>query len=66
MMRSTRIHIYFDKLVLMAEPRFLGELREAMPKSLANKTVFQVDKDLVHQDDQAISKHLPADVFFNP
>jgi protein required for attachment to host cells len=56
----------FDKLVLVAEPRFLGELRDAMPKSLANKIVFQVDKDLVHQDDQAISKHLPADVFFNP
>lgn len=56
----------FEQLVLMAEPRFLGELREAMPASLAGKVVLQVHKDLVHQDDQAIIKHLPAELFATP
>lgn len=53
----------FERLVLMAEPRFLGELRDVMPKALANSVVLSVNKDLVHQDDQAIIKHLPSDVF---
>jgi len=54
---------HFERLVLIAEPRFLGELREVMPKSLVNAVVLSVNKDLVHQDDQTIRKHLPAEIF---
>jgi len=53
----------FDRLVLMAEPSFLGQLREVMPKSLMKTVVLQVHKDLVHQDERAISEHLQAEVF---
>jgi protein required for attachment to host cells len=54
----------FDRLVLVAGPAFLGELRAAIPKSLAASIVAEVNKDLVHQDEGAISSHLPGDLFF--
>ena len=53
----------FDRLVLMAEPAFLGLLRQVLPKSLMNRVVAQVHKDLVHQDEQAVLGHVPTEVF---
>jgi len=54
---------HFDRLVLMAAPEFLGDLREVMPKSLSQAIALEIDKDLVHEDELAIRGHLPADVF---
>ena len=48
----------FEQLVIMAEPSFLGLIREAMPEHLINKVVLQVHKDLVHSDDKAIMRHI--------
>jgi protein required for attachment to host cells len=53
----------FDSLVLMAAPEFLGDLRHVMPKSLREVTAIEIDKDLVHQEEADIRKHLPTDVF---
>lgn len=56
----------FDRLVLMAAPEFLGDLREVMPKSLSATITLEVRKDLVHQDERTIRSHLPADLFVQP
>jgi protein required for attachment to host cells len=54
---------HFDRLVLMAAPEFLGDLREVMPRSLSDVIALEIRKDLVHQDERTIRGHLPADVF---
>lgn len=38
----------FDRLVLVAEPRFLGTLRRALPAALRAKVAVQIAKDLMH------------------
>lgn len=47
-----------EQLVIMAEPSFLGLIREAMPEHLREKVVLQVHKDLVHSDEQTIITHI--------
>lgn len=42
----------FDRLVLVAPPRVLGELRKLLPKSLSRKVHGEINKDLTH-----ISQH---------
>lgn len=56
----------FEHIVLMAEPGFLGQLRSVMPKSLIKAVVQQVNKDLVHQDEQTILDHLSSEIFAQP
>lgn len=56
----------FDRLVLMASPEFLGNLRQVMPKSLSDVTALEIRKDLVHQDERTIRKQLPAELFVQP
>jgi protein required for attachment to host cells len=51
----------FDRLVLMAGPRFLGTLRAALHKSL--RDAVEVPKDLVHQGEDAVREHLPGELF---
>ncbi len=55
----------FDRLVLMAGPAFIGELRAAIPKPLHDSIVAEIHKDLLHQDESAIREHLPPDMFFS-
>ena len=62
-LESARRQDCFDRLVLMAAPEFLGDLREAIRKSLSDVIAFEIRKDLVHQDERSIREHLPADVF---
>ena len=38
----------FDRLILVAEPRFLGTLRRALPARLRAKATVQIAKDLLH------------------
>jgi protein required for attachment to host cells len=56
----------FDRLVLVAGPEFLGDLREVMPKSLSAMITLEISKDLVHEDERAIRGHLPVDLFTDP
>jgi protein required for attachment to host cells len=49
----------FDRLVVIAGPAFLGNLRDCFGKALAEAVVAEVPKDLVAQDAEAIRAHLP-------
>ena len=49
-----------DRIVLMAEPRFLGLIRRALPPGLEASVAAEVPKDLVHQGEDVVRAHLPA------
>lgn len=51
----------FDRLILMAEPGFLGVLRKALPASLDSVVIAEVAKDLARQPESAVRAHLPAE-----
>ena len=48
----------FGRLVLVAEPRLLGELRAALDKPTAALVSATLDKDLVGIDNRDIPRHL--------
>lgn len=52
----------FDRIVLMAEPGFLGLLRKEFPSGLGSSVAAEIPKDLVHQTEEAVRAHLPAEV----
>lgn len=52
----------FDQLVVIAGPRFMGRLRDEMPKSLAEMVVLEIGKDLMHEPEESIRAHLPPEV----
>jgi protein required for attachment to host cells len=56
-----RIEHAFDRLVLIAGPRMLGLLREALPEASRSAVVAEVAKDLVHGDAEAIRSHIPPE-----
>jgi protein required for attachment to host cells len=49
--------------VLVAEPRFLGMLRAALPPRATSALVATIAKDLMHQSEQMVRDYLPAEVF---
>ncbi len=51
----------FDRLVLVAAPATLGDIRKALPKPLLAVVHGEVAKDLVHIPNQELGDHL-ADV----
>jgi protein required for attachment to host cells len=53
----------FDRLIVMAEPRFLGVLRKALPSSLSSIVTAEVAKDLAQQPTSAVRTHLPPEAF---
>jgi protein required for attachment to host cells len=48
----------FDRLVLIAPPASLGELRKLLPPELATLVVGEIDKDLTHADGIELTRHL--------
>ena len=50
----------FDRLVLVAAPRFLGALRAELPPALHTLLAAEIHKDLVHQSDEVLREHLHA------
>ena len=48
----------FDRLVLVAAPHALGDIRKAMPKGLAQVVYAELDKDLTKVPNSEIDKHL--------
>lgn len=55
----------FDRLILVAPPSFLGDLREELPKDLRNKVAGEVNSDLTNMPEQELHAHL-ADVLASP
>jgi len=53
-----RTHSLFGHLVLVAEPRFLGELRAALPAHTASLVSATVGKDLGGVEDNDVAGHL--------
>lgn len=48
----------FAHLRVVAAPRFLGKLRQALPREVADVVVDDLDKDLAHLDAQALTRAL--------
>lgn len=49
----------FDALVLVADPSFLGLLRNHLDDPNRKQVILEVDKNLAHMDAAAIRAHLP-------
>ena len=50
----------FDRLILVAPPTALGELRKALPRKLSAKVTKEVGKDLTQTPNADIARHLEA------
>jgi len=48
----------FDRLVLAAPPKVLGDLRKAMDDNTARMVMGEIDKDLTHLSLDELTKHL--------
>ena len=57
-LEKARAENRFGKLVLVAEPRLLGELRAALNKPTAALVSATLDKDLIAIDNRDLPKHL--------
>lgn len=51
-----RTHHKFDRVMLVAPPRFLGHLRDCMPGNLKGCVVREVSKDMTRAKTEAIRK----------
>jgi protein required for attachment to host cells len=48
----------FDRLVLIAPPKILGELKKHLRKSVLNKVIAELPKELTHQPERVLTKQL--------
>lgn len=58
MLRQGRIDGSFDRLILVAPPKTLGDLRHELDKPTADRIYAEVQKDLTNMDDRELPKHL--------
>jgi protein required for attachment to host cells len=49
----------FDKLAIIAAPALLGTIRKMIQPNVANKIIFELDKNLLHCDARQLVEHLP-------
>ena len=49
----------YNKLIIVAAPRFLGLLRKELSKGVNQLVSLEIDKDLTMMESQDIRKHLP-------
>lgn len=54
----------FDRLVLVAPPHMLGDMRKTMTKSVASRLLAEVNKDLTKLHEQDLKKNLEKVVWF--
>ena len=55
----------FDRLVLIAAPRMLGMLREALPTTCRSVVAAEIPKDLIHGEIETIRDAVPRTAFFH-
>ncbi|MDI1229460.1 MAG: host attachment protein [bacterium] len=60
---AEREHV-FDRLVLVAAPRTLGDFREALSKNVFARVAAEVDKDLMKLPETQIKDHLKDIIWF--
>ncbi len=58
LLEDGRIHKRYTKLVLVAEPRFLGELRAVLTPQTGSMVTATQSRDLAWMETQQIQKHL--------
>ena len=58
LLNKGRLTHAYDKLVLMAEPKFLGILRAALDKNTAALVVQTVNKELLNVKEEDLAKYL--------
>jgi protein required for attachment to host cells len=56
---AARVAGKFDRLILAAAPKFLGQLRDDLAAGTVEVLVHQYDKNWIHDDADTIRKHLP-------
>jgi protein required for attachment to host cells len=61
---GARVRNEFDRLVLIAGPRMLGLLREALPDTCRSVIAAEVPKDFVRHDPNTIRDVVPREAFF--
>lgn len=49
----------FEQLLIIAEPSFLGLLREELPVQVKKLVCFELNKNLTEQEASEIRKHIP-------
>ncbi len=59
-LKDGRVHGRCNAIVLAANPRFLGQLREALDKPTADLVTASLDKDLQDVAEQDLARHLAA------
>lgn len=59
-----RVKREFDRVVLMAGPRMLGLIREALPAPTRALVWAEVPKDLAHVDEREIKDYVPRETFW--
>jgi protein required for attachment to host cells len=52
-----------EHVILIAEPGFLGLLREALPRAFESLKVTAVAKDLASESEEVVRRNLPEDAF---
>lgn len=60
-----RLNHDFDRLVIIAGPKMLGMIREALPNANRAFIAAEVSKDLIQMDEQAISAYIPQEAFYD-
>jgi protein required for attachment to host cells len=53
----------FDRLVIVAGPRMLGWLRDALPEATRSVVAAEIPKDLLHSDPSVIRDVVPREAF---
>lgn len=62
---GARVRHEFDRLVLIAPPRMLGLLRDALPTTCRSVVTAEVAKDFVHHGVETIRDAVPREVFLH-
>ena len=57
-LRTAMLANRFDRLILVAPPAFLGDLREELPKDLKDKVAGDAASDLTNTPEQDLPAHL--------
>jgi len=58
-LEAARVKGGFNRLILVAAPRFLGELRQQLSANTTALVTDEIGKNLVQQEPEDIRKHLP-------
>jgi len=61
---ADRIGHRFDRLVLVAPPKMLGLIRQALPVQSQSLLASEISKDLLHHGPEAVMNAVPRETFW--